>query len=168
MQSKSPIIDVAMAEMKTARNGEQLRSSGIGSCIVIALYDPKKKIGALAHPLISAQKKIETTKRKKKDGSTVSTPSMRYIEHAIDSMIGTLEKFGGTRRHFVAKIAGGAHMFQVFDKSEQSIGTRNVNAVKAKLEEQRVAIVGNDTGGNAGRTIVFDTKTGIVSITTQL
>ena len=46
------------------------------------------------------------------------------------------------------------------------IGPRNVEAVKKQLSILHIALVGEDVGGNSGRTIEFDPKTGVLQIRT--
>jgi len=42
------IIEVGMAEMKIADGDSILVTRGLGSCVGIVIYDPFKKVGALA------------------------------------------------------------------------------------------------------------------------
>ena len=157
MQNKNPqIIDVPMGEMKTASNNHILRSSGIGSCIVITLYDPLKKIGALAHPILAEN-----------IGKSTEHP-LRFIDNAIDAMISALEKLGAVKINLEAKIVGGANMFKVFDKNPESIGIQNAEAAKKKLEKEGIKIIANDTGGNVGRSVTFDLETGLVEVKTKI
>ena len=68
-----------------------------------------------------------------------------------------LEKCGIKRQQLVAKIAGGAAMFQFSGKTDlASVGERNVKAVKEVLAAFKIPIVAEDTGKDYGRTIVFD------------
>jgi chemotaxis protein CheD len=61
----------------------------------------------------------------------------------------------------VAKIAGGAKMFNVADDSGfGNIGKRNVEAVKETLSKFQVRILAEDTGLNYGRTVYFYTEDG--------
>ena len=58
-------------------------------------------------------------------------------------------------------------MFQFSsDKDSMRIGPRNVEAVKAQLRKHNIPIVGEDTGGNSGRTIEFNPATSILNIRT--
>ena len=47
------MIDVKIGEIKVSKS--VLESKGIGSCIVVAAYDPEKRIGALIHILLSGR-----------------------------------------------------------------------------------------------------------------
>ena len=58
-------------------------------------------------------------------------------------------------------------MFQFSSGNEMMrIGPRNVEAVKNQLANLHIVLVGEDVGGNSGRTIEFDPNTGILQIRT--
>ena len=61
----------------------------------------------------------------------------------------------------VAKIAGGAKMFEVSGTDTiGSIGEKNALASKAKLRELGIRLVAEDTGLNYGRTVELDCNNG--------
>lgn len=65
----------------------------------------------------------------------------------------------------VAKIAGGASMFAAMDTLQ--IGEKNTEVVKKALKDEGIRLVAEDTGGNCGRTITLDTRTGELSVKTK-
>lgn len=156
LEKNQKVIDVNMGEMQAASNDAILRSSGIGSCVVITLYDPIKRVGALAHPMLAEN-----------IGDSSEYP-LRFVNNAIDAMIGALINLGARKSRLEAKIVGGANMFKVFDKNPESIGIHNAAAAKKKLEKERIKIAANDTGGNAGRSVIFDLTTGLVEVKTKI
>lgn len=156
LEKNQKVTDVSMGEMKAASNDAILRSSGIGSCVVITLYDPIRRVGALAHPMLAEN-----------IGNSSEYP-LRFVNNAIDAMISALVKLGARKSRLEAKIAGGANMFTVFDKNPESIGIQNAEAAKKKLEKERIKIAANDTGGSAGRSVAFDLKTGMLDVKTRI
>jgi chemotaxis protein CheD len=156
MNEENKIINVSMSDMKTATNPHTLRSNGIGSCIVITLYDPEKRVGAMAHPMLAEN-----------ISGSIENP-LRFIESAIDAMLLALKGMGVSQAQLEAKIVGGASMFKVFDRNPDSIGIHNTEAAKNKLEREGIKIVANDTGGNAGRSVAFELTTGLVEVKTKI
>jgi len=152
MNKTNKIINVSMGDIKAAHNDGILRSSGIGSCVVITLFDPVKRVGALGHPMFAENM-----------GQSTEYP-LRFVDNAIDAMVDALEKLGGRKSHLEAKVVGGASMFKVFDKNPESIGMQNAEAAKNKLEKEGIKIIANDTGGSIGRSVIFDLKTGLVEV----
>ena len=62
-----------------------------------------------------------------------------------------------------AVLVGGASMFASIGGSME-VGARNEAAVKAQLAAARIRIHASATGGNRGRTVRVDPKTGIVLV----
>jgi chemotaxis protein CheD len=85
----------------------------------------------------------------------------KFADTGIVELVSLLEKKGALRRNMVAKIAGGATMFQIQAKTDIIlVGERNVEATKKKLNELAIRIIAEDTGLNYGRTVTFFPETG--------
>jgi len=149
-------IKVGIADLNTALSPDRLITVGLGSCIGIALFDKTRGIGGLAHIMLPDSKLF----------NTVNNPN-KFADLAIPVLIERMEKLGAIRRNIKAKIAGGASMFNFSDKSMMmDVGNRNSTAVKTVLQQMSITIVGEDVGGNKGRTMIFDTQNGVVQIRT--
>ena len=57
-------------------------------------------------------------------------------------------------------------MFSGIKGNTMNIGERNTTAVKKKLKEKHIKIVGEDLGGSNGRTVRFDLVSGKVLVKT--
>lgn len=149
-------VRVGIADLNTASPPKKLITVGLGSCIGIALYDTSKKIGGLAHIMLPDSTQF----------SKVNNP-MKFADLAIPLLLERMQKEGAIKKNLVAKIAGGASMFNFSDKSMvMDIGNRNSISVKKVLKELLIPILSEETGGNKGRTMIFDTEKGIVQIKT--
>lgn len=149
-------IKVGMADLKIARAPFILTTLGLGSCVGIALYDSKAKVGGLAHIMLPDSTQIK-----------VNNNVAKFADTAIVKLIECMQSEGALASRMVAKIAGGAHMFEFTNVDENMrIGTRNVVAVKRMLELNSIPIIAEDTGANYGRTIELDTTTGILLVKT--
>lgn len=147
----SEIIKVGMADLKTCVSPNGVTTLGLGSCVGIAIRDPKTKIGGLAHIMLPDSKAI------KNDGRNLA----KFADTGIEELVRQMERLGARRANMVAKIAGGAMMFNFQGTvSVGQVGDRNVEATKAKLKELRIPILAEDTGKNFGRTVVFYPETG--------
>lgn len=152
----SNIIQVGMADLKVARTPDKLMTAGLGSCIGICLIDKNTKVAGLSHIMLpsSVQARSATNKAK-------------FADTAIDVLIADMEKLGASKSRLTAKIAGGAQMFNFSGDSDiMKIGERNARAVIEVLSKMNIRILANDTGGNFGRTIIFDADTGDLLIRT--
>lgn len=149
-------VRIGIGDLNTATPPQKLVTVGLGSCIGIAIYDSIKKIGGLAHIMLPDSTQF----------SKITNP-MKFADLAIPMLLNEMEKEGAIKRHLKAKIAGGASMFNFSDKSMiMDIGNRNSKSVKKLLHEIGIPIISEDTGGNKGRTMIFDTKDGVVAIKT--
>jgi chemotaxis protein CheD len=155
MIDNSYAVDIAM--MKIARAPYQLYSLGLGSCIGVAIYDPAIKIGGLIHILLPTAQGFE-------NGNHVKT---KFADSGIAALVDELVKAGASRARLKAKMAGGASMFVTNGTSSvHEVGKRNIESSKATLKMLGIELVANDTGGNKGRTIIFDIETGQLTIKT--
>jgi chemotaxis protein CheD len=149
-------IHVGMAEMKVANSPTVLSSLGLGSCVGIALYYSRTKIGGLAHIMLPD---IDAVKNR--------INRAKFANTAIPDLVEKMEELGADRRFIKAKIMGGAHMFGFATTNKVfNVGSRNVERVKAVLIDLRIRLAAEDTGGSYGRSVYFDLLTGEVRVRT--
>ena len=147
----SEIIKVGMADLKTCIAPDGITTLGLGSCVGVAIRDTSGKVGGLAHVMLPDSTAIKNSQ----------TNIAKFADTGIVELVRQMEALGASKRKMVAKIAGGATMFNYLGKSEaMQIGNRNVEAVKAKLGELGIPILAEDTGLNYGRTVIFYPTTG--------
>lgn len=138
-----------MGEIAVGKEKDDLSSLGIGSCLVVTLYDSKNKIGALAHTMLPARSNPGP------EGDT------RYVENAVDEMLKKLKEQGSETENLEAKLIGGANMFNAF---ESDIGKGNVSSAKEKLRKEGISVIGECVGGSQGRSVEFSVASGIVTV----
>ena len=147
-------INVGVADLATSSSPDVLKTI-LGSCIGIAIYSPKDRIGGLLHIMLPQLNNGDMNKAK-------------YANTGIPMLISTIENRYGIKRHtLIAKIAGGANMFSFIKNTNTifDIGNRNIAAVKYLLKELGIPIVGEDVGANYGRRIEFYLESGKMVIT---
>jgi chemotaxis protein CheD len=157
------LVNVGVAEYYVTHNPHVLASFGLGSCVGVALYDKRRRIGGLAHVMLPDS---EAMAKKGNVG--------KYADTAIKAMVEEMERLGSQRRDIKAKVAGGACMFSIPGAMNprnvpgpclgMQIGDRNIEAVKKILEEMKIPVEAEDTGGSYGRTMRFDIADGSVTI----
>jgi chemotaxis protein CheD len=157
MNNHVNIVKVGIADMNIVKPPNIIRTSGLGSCVGIVLYDSTHEIAGLAHIMLP-------------DSSLAKEGAInlaKYADTAIEELAKLIVKAGGRLELLNAKIAGGAQMFQFTSGSElMRIGPRNIEAVKEELVRLNIRLLGEDVGGNSGRTIEFDPKTSKLKIRT--
>ena len=146
---------VEVAKLRVAGNPTILKCLGLGSCLGIALYEPRARIGGLAHAMLP-----------RFEQGRIKTNPARYVDTSIYVMIDEIIEKGGRRQNIHAKIVGGARMFATMGLETMDIGERNIESAKDTLKSEGIPIKGMDVGGNKGRTMSFDLTTGIIEIKT--
>jgi chemotaxis protein CheD len=138
----SPNGQTAMIGIGEYRVGKiQMMTIGLGSCIGLTLYDDTLKVGAMVHIMLP-----ESAGRQDRPG--------KYADTAIPLLLKELSALGCKNKSLVAKMAGGACMFEYFG-TNLNIGERNAEKVRALLKENNIPLVKEDVGGKMGRSVTF-------------
>ena len=157
MLSTNMVVKVGIAQMDVVKTPNTIRTSGLGSCVGVVLYDETKKIAGLVHIMLPDSSL----------GKTSTLNAAKFADTGIEALIEKLKMEGAQQYRLKAKIAGGAQMFQfTTDNDTMRIGPRNVEAVKNELKKYGIPIVAENTGGNSGRTIEFNPETSLLNIRT--
>ncbi|MCD6503401.1 MAG: chemotaxis protein CheD [Thermoplasmata archaeon] len=145
---------IGMGDVGFGIDNEVLVTLALGSCVALAIYDPKANVAGLTHIMQPCSR-----------GGGAGKPG-KYADTAVPYMLRNLITMGASRGNLVAKIAGGATMFPYVDVSE-SIGKKNVDAVKSELKKYEIELIAEDTLGNVGRSVKFYVATGKMVIKTK-
>ena len=141
---------VGMGQIAVASDSGTLRTL-VGSCVSVALFDPRLHLAGLAHILLP------------ESHGTTEEPG-RFADTAIIELLRQLNKLSrGKQPHWRANIAGGAAMFPGHE--EVTVGTQNIAAVETLLRKNRIPIVAKACGGEQGRRVSIDVATGSMNVT---
>lgn len=121
----------------------------LGSCISACLFDPQSGVGGMNHYLLPEPPR---------HSSDESMPS-RFGIHAMDLLIGAIQKLGGRRDRIQAKVFGGAHVLAM-KESATGVPQRNIAFIEEFMREEGIPIVARDLGGYLPRRVMFQTHSG--------
>ena len=81
------MIKVGMADLNTCKTPDAITTLGLGSCIGVVLFDPRKKICGMVHVMLP-------------DSSTIrnNDNAAKFADTGIKLLIDNLEKLGVTKR----------------------------------------------------------------------
>lgn len=148
---------VGIADMKLVKTPDHIRTSGLGSCVGLVIYDLGQKMAGLAHVMLP-----ESSLSKASNFNPA-----KYADTAVEELVFQLVAKGARRSVLKAKMAGGAQMFKMASNNDMmKIGPRNVEAIRKELFRLKIRLVSEDVGGSSGRTIEFDPEKGSLSIKT--
>lgn len=137
-------IKVGIADFAVGTDETTLVTSGLGSCVGVAVFDAQQSVGGLAHAMLPTA-----------DGDENDA---KYVDTAVPALVRAMEEEGAVPGNLRAKLAGGATMFE-FTSAEGSIGDRNVTAVRDALDSLGIPLVAEDVGGDYGRSLRFSVRT---------
>jgi chemotaxis protein CheD len=143
-----------MGEGVLAGRRHVVSSAGIGSCVVVTLYDHKRHTGGMAHVMLP-------------DSAAVPEPvgSFQCADTAIKALVDGLRGQGSLVQDLVAKMVGGARMFSAYDNGSTGIGSQNIRRVKEILKREQIPLVGLDVAGHHGRSVEFHLQSGRLVVT---
>ena len=141
---------VRIAETRIGRSPSVLKAYGLGSCVAVGLYDPETGLGGLGHMLLPDRPE-----------DVPAGSESKYVDAGIRQIVNGLVHAGANRNMLIAKISGGANMFEAsYQTLITSLGARNAKSARQTLGVLSIPIVGAEVGGNRGRTVEFDLATG--------
>ncbi len=148
------IIPVGMGEMKTAGKTGCLAVYGVGSCIIVSLYDAANKIGGIVHIMLPDSSGLDPK----------AINPVKFADLAIPRLLKELKGLGADQAELRAKMIGGAEMFPPTEDFENNIGRDNTEAARKALKALKIPLVAEDTGGRRGRSVEFDISNGIMRL----
>jgi len=146
------IVDVNTGQVKIGIEKIVLRSLAIGSCVVIAAYDPKKRLGAMAHVMLpgySPQKSDPGEKTK-------------YAADAIDYLLLQLTQAGTKIPNIVTFLVGAGNVLQ---KKDDTICKNNIRSITELLKEKQISVKAAVLGGTKRKSVFLDIDNAYISYT---
>ncbi|AOZ94244.1 chemotaxis protein CheD [Paenibacillus crassostreae] len=149
------IVKVSMADLNVIQRSGLIRTSGLGSCVGLTMYDPVLHQAGMVHVMLPSSTIVR--------GGEMNIA--KYADTALPELLKRLLELGSSKSNLVAKMAGGSQMFAFGGNNDtMRIGPRNTESCKVTLKNLGIPLIAEDTGGNFGRTIELDCSTGILYI----
>ncbi len=146
------VIDVQIGHVTAASGKTVLRTSALGSCVAVAVWDDAGGVGAMAHIMLPG---------KSPDGKE-SIEKTHYAVDAIDAVLDEMVAAGSACEKLEGVIVGGANVLQ---KPGDTICPANIDSVLSLLGEKGICVVARAVGGTKRRGISFDLESKVVSHT---
>ncbi len=118
---------------------------GLGSCVALAAWDPRARVGGLAHFMLPS-------------GPPSGGSPVKFIDTGLDSFLRALEARGAASNRLILKAAGAAAMLTV--GGGLAIGKRNAETIQTALSDRGLRLAASSLGGNAGRTVQLEVRNG--------
>jgi chemotaxis protein CheD len=92
----------------------------------------------------------------------------KFADESVGRLVAEIEKIGGEKGRFKAKLVGGAKLFRMLSGDDKGVGFRNAEAARNALLRLAIPIEAEDVGGAVGRSATFTIENGLVEITTVI
>ena len=149
----APEVRVKVADWAVAQGARIIATIGLGSCVAIVLHDAAATVGGLAHILLPEASLSRDQENRAK-----------FPDTAVPLLVAEMRRLGA-RGALQAKIVGGASMFgALLPAGGINMGERNVQATRRALQAAGIALVGEDVGGDYGRSVYLDVASGRVLV----
>ena len=142
------IIDVNTGEVKVAVEKGILRSVGIGSCVVVAAYNLRRKIGGMAHIMLpgnAPQQSLEKTK---------------YAFDGIEQLLNQMFEVGANMDETEVCLVGAGNVLQ---KEDDTICDANIESVASILKEKNISVMVSALGGTKRKSVFLNVEDGSIS-----
>lgn len=146
------IVDISDCQVSDDPT-RHLVTYALGSCIGVAVHDPRIGLGALGHFMLPTGT-IDPAKSR-------DNPMM-FVDTGMTALLTALYERGADPKRLVIKVAGGA---QLMDRNDRfRIGERNFAILRKFLWKNGLLIAAHDTGGETSRNLFLSVGTGRVLI----
>ena len=140
-------INVHTGEVRVSGDNTIIRTSALGSCVAVVMYDFFHKIGGLAHIMLPGRSPKNQTGNNR----------LKYTENAIALQLELMIECGAKIDRIKAVLAGGAN---VLNKPNDTICEDNIYSVRQTLAAAAIPVMAEATGGILRRSITLDVKKG--------
>lgn len=147
-------VKVGVAEFAVATDDTLLTTSGLGSCVGVAVADPNAGVAGLAHVMLPAVP----------EGRSDPAKPAKAAAPGVERLLNAVENAGGDSDDVEAKLAGGSRMFD-FSGVSEGVGERNVERAREALSDRNVPVVAEDVGGDYGRSLELCPETWTLTVT---
>jgi len=131
-------VQLTLGDTYVTSSPEEVLTTILGSCIAACIRDPLAGVGGMNHFLLP-------------DGNSGDRGALCYGVNAMELLINDILKHGGDRRRLEAKLFGGGNVVAALT----DVGSRNYAFARQFLNDEGIAIVGGDVGGDMARRIQY-------------
>jgi len=141
----------------------------LGSCVSITLFNKRLGLAAICY----AQLPEKEHSNGMRCSDTCPKPcfrndkgeSTKFLSCAFNLMLEKFKSNGVINNEMSAGIYGGASMFKyIYVYREKSIGDQNVELAYRLCNRNKIRVVDDDTGGEVGRRLKFNTLNGKIEM----
>jgi chemotaxis protein CheD len=139
------IIELSIGDVRVGKPPMRLRTSALGSCVAVVLYDIVKQIGGMAHVMLPST-----------DYYLKGEDPLKYADEAVPYLLKCMVDTGAKRYDLNARLVGGA----MIAKDTLNIGEMVEKSIEDILVKIGIEVIAKRIGGNVSRSATLDITTG--------
>ena len=149
-----PQKTISIADLSVSSSPQDvLITYALGSCIGVAVYDPKVHVGGLLHYMLPLSK---TSPDKAK-----AKPAM-FADTGIPLLLKKVFAAGATKKDLIVKVAGGSKLLD--NNNVFNIGEKNFLVLRKIFWKNNILMKAHHVGGSLSRTMRLDLSSGVVTV----
>jgi chemotaxis protein CheD len=148
-------IVIGIGEIVVSSRAGTVLTTCLGSCVAVVILDPASRNVAMAH-IVLPHSAIAPAKARSVPG--------HFADTGIPALLVHLRRNGasGSEQGYLVKLAGGA---SVMDPNNTfNIGLRNLDAIRAVLNQHGLQVVAEDVGGRMSRSVNLYCENGMMEV----
>lgn len=134
-------VRVGVGDLAVVTDDATLTTSGLGSCVAVAMADRRAGVRGLLHAM------LPSAARSRPAGPRPG----KYVDSGIDALCTALVDAGAASARLDARLVGGAELLDL----TAAVGPQNVERARERLTAASIPIVASDVGADVGRTVRF-------------
>jgi chemotaxis protein CheD len=144
-------LSVGSGELKACRAEGRLRANALGSCVVVAAYEPQSRVGGMAHVMLPGA------------SSGAGPPGeTKHANDAVEEMLRQMAALGAAESQVRVCLIGGAN---VLGEGHRSPGPEIVESLSEILARTGIPTVAARVGGTQRRSCCLNVARGRVTYT---
>jgi len=148
LQLNKDVREVGIGQVCVVSQPVWLEALGLGSCVAVIAYDFQKKIGGIAHVMLSGRAPTLRPYAK-----------LKYAEDAIDFLLSELKRRGSALQGLKLYLVGGANVLR---NPHDTVCSALIDSVCGYLMGLGFSSITKALGGFLARKTCLDTETGRV------
>ena len=129
-----------------ATREDTIISTVLGSCVAVALYDPKNRFAGMNHFMLPGRL----------GNQLAGSETGKYGIFAMEFLVNEMLKLGAKKGDLIAKVFGGGHVLRNSVDNGGSIPSSNVTFAFEYLKTEGIKVRSSDVGGTIARKIFLE------------
>ena len=150
-------VEVKTGEFRVARGDSRLLTRGVGSCVVVCVWDHARTMGGMAHiPMPSSAAGTPD--------EALRAPGL-FADTALPELIRLMEREGVCRQNLSVRLIGAGNMFAGGQGDFMNAIPRNLlHGATQVVQALGLHVAAQSVGGTFGRSVSFNVRSGLINI----